>query len=266
LKQYLKAYAADIAIQFSVLSSFEKEFEKTQLWIASHRTGADYKPGGQECGVVLGAVMRLGKISDECELKTSPQKIRTLYQLLQNPCESVELRHRMREVRETMIQELQAILFLPASNDLVANFNIRHPFGERVAKIFPKCSEDIEEAHKCFGFARYTACAFHIGRAMESACKRLAKHMRARATRDEWQSYINAMNDVINRMPYDNARQKAKRALRSGATNYLFNFKEAWRNETMHPKKTYTREQAREVLDSARSFLQHASTKIFKRA
>ena len=72
LKQHLKAYAAHVAIQFSVLSSFEKEFEDTRLWIVSHNPSADYKPGGRECGLVLEAAMRLAEIADECELKTSP--------------------------------------------------------------------------------------------------------------------------------------------------------------------------------------------------
>ena len=98
---------------------------------------------------------------------------------------------------------------------------------------------------------------------MELAVKRLARRMKAKASRDDWQSYTTAMNDVINKMLFKTTKQREKRALFAAATNYLFNFKEAWRNPTMHPKRTYTREEAWEVLCNAGAFFRYVSEKIF---
>jgi len=140
-------------------------------------------------------------VAKDFGLKVSQSKYFALSRHLNGAKNSIEIRAHIRDLRTTFIEELNSVSLLPASSDLVENFNRIQPFGERVAKIFPTCSEDIDEAHKCFGFGGYTACAFHIGRAMESAVKRLAKRMQAKATRDEWQSYINAMNDVVNQMP-----------------------------------------------------------------
>ena len=51
------------------------------------------------------------------------------------------------------------------------------PFGKRVSVAFPECSEDIFEAHQCMAFERYTAAMFHIGRAMETTVRKVAKKM-----------------------------------------------------------------------------------------
>ena len=63
--------------------------------------------------------------------------------------------------------ELESFPIVCFRNYPVYTFNKRAPFGLKVPVAFPESSEDIQEAHECFQFARYTACAFHIGRAME---------------------------------------------------------------------------------------------------
>lgn len=142
-------------------------------------------------------------------------------------------------------------------------FEQKHPFGEEVSKIFPEFSEDIEEAYNCFAFERYTACVFHAGRAMELAVPRLAKKVKAGKCKPEWQPYLTAINLAIGKMPFKQPKQKEKRSHYSEASSYLFNFKEAWRNKTMHPKKTYTKKEAEMILSSTRQFLKVLSERLF---
>ena len=99
---------------------------------------------------------------------------------------------------------------------------------------------------------------------MELAVERLALRIGV-PKRRLWQEYIDGMNKKIKTMPRHTQPQRDKIALLSAATNYLFNFKEAWRNPTMHPKRTYTLEQAEEVLNCASSFLRHCCEKIFRK-
>ena len=89
----------------------------------------------------------LAEIAEDCGLSVSPAKIASLIALASKQSSSIDLQHRMRDVRETMTQELEAILFLPASSDMIKFLNRKTPFGENVAKAFQKCVEDIEEAH-----------------------------------------------------------------------------------------------------------------------
>jgi hypothetical protein len=137
------------------------------------------------------------------------------------------------------------------------------PFGQAVATALSECSEDIEEAHQCIAFERYTASMFHIGRAMELAVKRVAKKMGVQAHRDEWQSYLNAMNDKIDKMPFKTSKDKSKRALWAEMAAHLFNFKEAWRNPTFHAKKTYTPSEAFSALSNAGIFMDYIARRLF---
>lgn len=275
LSVHLKAYAASIAAQFGSLSRYETEFEKTRLWIASaesvsrrlkstDRFGQDFIPDEKTRQEILYRATELADIAKDCELDISSVKIDCLIELASKESPSIDLQHRMRDVRETMTQELNAIRFLPASIDMIKFLNKRVPFGENVSKAFPNCVEDIEEAHQCFAFGQYTATAFHISRVMEVVVRIVATKMRVKPARDEWQNYINAMDEAIKKMPFKTPRHKARRAIYSEASNYLFNFKEAFRNKTMHPKKTYNRKESLRVIDSAGDFLRYVSSEIFK--
>jgi hypothetical protein len=42
----------------------------------------------------------------------------------------------------------------------------------------------------------------------------------------------------------------------------LYHVKQAWRNPTMHPRETYTQEQAREVFATVRTFMEQLQTLI----
>jgi hypothetical protein len=73
------------------------------------------------------------------------------------------------------------------------------------------------------------------------------------------------MNEKIATMPFKIPREKEKRAPFAQAAAYFLHFKEAWRNETMHPKKTYTRPEALDVINGAGAFLRYVAREIFKK-
>jgi HEPN domain-containing protein len=175
-----------------------------------------------------------------------------------------DLRNRMREVRETMMQELSSINFLRATDDMEIYLDNPVPFSTAVADAFPNAIEDVAEAHQCFAFGRYTAAVFHSGRAMELVVKRLAKKIRIAIKRDGWQSYVTAIKEKIAKMPYKSPKAKAKLQPFCEAAAYLLHFKDAWGNETMHPKKTYTRDEALQAISGAGAFVRCVADKIFK--
>src|SRR5262249_9790458 len=125
----------------------------------------------------------------DLSLNMTGAKARMLAHCLDQGVTDVEtLRNRMREVRETMIQKLSSINFLRVTDDMRLYLDKPTPFGSGVSVAFPEISEDISEAHQCFAFGQYTATAFHVSRAMEIVVRRVARKMRAKATRDEWQA------------------------------------------------------------------------------
>jgi HEPN domain-containing protein len=208
--------------------------------------------------------VELEKISNELGLKTSEWAAQSLSQAAHTMTKASLLYPISHTATTTLLRELHTVLFIHVTDDIHRYANQELPFGKLVAECFPLCSEDIDEAHQCFAFGQYTATAFHISRAMENAVRTVAKRMRVSAPRDEWQAYINAMDEAIKKMPFKTAKDKAKRSLYSEASNYLFNFKEAFRNKTMHPKKTYTRREALRVIESAGDFLQYVAKHLFR--
>ena len=59
------------------------------------------------------------------------------------------------------------------------------------------------------------------------------------------------------------AKQKKRKADFSAAHAHLDSVRLAWRNDVMHPKESYSEEEAQQLLYSVRTFMQHL-TEILK--
>ncbi len=125
-----------------------------------------------------------------------------------------------------------------------------------MAEKFGAASVDIESAHNCYAAGESTACVFHLMRAMEVAVRKLAGRLKIKIhPKDTWGLIVGRMMPVIAAMADDTmARKKKKDAWAEAAVN-LRHVGQAWRNSTMHPAKSYTLPQAKEVLDAVRVFM-----------
>lgn len=123
-------------------------------------------------------------------------------------------------------------------------------FGKPVEDAFPATTEDIAEAAACMVFARYTAAVFHLMRAMETAVQALSSKLGIQCIELEWGKLLSSMKEKIEAMPKGTERDKW-----SENHSLLYHVKQAWRNNTMHPKQTYTEDEAWTVYDAVKSFL-----------
>ena len=135
-------------------------------------------------------------------------------------------------------------------------------FGDEVEASFPIASEDISEAGKCIALGRYTASIFHLMRAMEAALTVLGNKLRVTVVDKnnadlEWGKILSNLAAPIEKMPRGDSRQQW-----SSAFSLLLHTKTAWRNPTMHPKQTYTEDQAKDILATTRSFINSLSALI----
>ncbi|MER8645747.1 hypothetical protein [Mesorhizobium sp. M1252] len=127
-------------------------------------------------------------------------------------------------------------------------------FGADVIDKFPDAEHDLEEAGKCLATARNTATVFHLMRALEVTLQFLCGKLSITNTQRVWGHLLSDLNQKIDAMA--KGEQKSRWA---AASSYLWQVKEVWRNETMHPKQTYTDEEAREVFEASRVFIRHAA-------
>jgi hypothetical protein len=128
--------------------------------------------------------------------------------------------------------------------------------GQETIDKIGRIGEDAEEAGNCFAVGRYTACVFHLGRVVERCLQDFGVktgislndviHM-------QWQEIINKIRSKLNevwpkhkdpnRQPYENL------------LGHLETVKNAWRVPTVHPKMTYTDDQAEDVMTGVKAFV-----------
>lgn len=125
-------------------------------------------------------------------------------------------------------------------------------FGEAVDMAFPSSAEDIAEAGRSLGYGLNIAVAFHLMRAMELAIQALASKLGVTNVDRVWGNLLSDINTVILNMPKGTDRNRW-----SESHSHLYHVKQAWRNPTMHPKKTYTDAEAKALFDAVCSFMQH---------
>lgn len=157
------------------------------------------------------------------------------------------------EVKSRLMDELSAVKLYALPKGAASFYNPHGAlFGPEVEARFPDAIDDISEAGKCFAVGRYTASTFHLMRAMESAVQIIAAALGITNVEREWGKLLSDIAAAIEPMPKGDDRDAW-----SAVHANLYHVKQAWRNGTMHPKRTYTEEEAREVFDAMKAFMRH---------
>lgn len=160
-----------------------------------------------------------------------------------------------------ILDELADTFFLSIPSESVHYYQPSEPlFGQAVSGSFSNTTEDIDEAGKCYALGRYTAAVFHLMRALEVALHALAGKTGATVTNKHgefltWGVLLANVGDKINQMPPGRDKDAW-----SHAHVLLHHVNQAWRTGTMHPKQTYTQEQAREIMEAVKSFMRHLAS------
>lgn len=155
------------------------------------------------------------------------------------------------ETRSRLEDEVESTRFYCLAPGSAELYSPQEPlFGKEVEARIEKASDDISEAGKCFAVGRYTASVFHLMRAMEAAVKELSAHLKIEKLEREWGKLLSDIRTKIEAMPKGRERDDW-----SEVHANLYHVKQAWRNDTMHPKATYTEEEAREVFDATKAFM-----------
>lgn len=154
--------------------------------------------------------------------------------------------------------ELEGRLVVALTTKYADLFESTDPtFGDNVDAAFPLAAEDLNEAASCLALGRATACVFHLMRAMEYAVQRLSQCLGIENISREWGKLLSDIAKAIEAMP-----KGAGRDSWSESHILLYHVKQAWRNDVMHPKKTYTQAEAEKVFEAVRSYLVQLSCLI----
>ena len=137
-------------------------------------------------------------------------------------------------------------------------------FGEEVAAIFPLAAYDIDEAGKCFALGRCTAAIFHLMRIVEIGIRELCETLNVAVSPNAgWLVILNEkLEPAINKLPEGTPTEKRRKTDLQQARAHLHAIRLGWRNDTMHPKATYTEEEARGLIAHVETFMRHLATRL----
>jgi len=152
--------------------------------------------------------------------------------------------------------ELKSKLFLHVPKDQAEYYESDKLVSADLLAKFPNAAADIKEAGSCYATGRYTACVYHLMRALEFGLKALATAvgvMPGKLDQAQWGEIITTIGNAIQSMAKGKRGDPQVQFWAESAASF-FAFKEAWRNATMHVRSTYDEPHAKAIMDAVIRF------------
>jgi len=161
------------------------------------------------------------------------------------------------ELGDRLVDELSGREFVALNSKETEYYNSPQAGWKEALNRFPNLASDVDEASRCLALGRYTAAVFHLMRIMELTVQTLSKKLGTENLDRVWGHLLSDIGKAIEKMPAGPDRNRW-----SEAHSLLYHVKQAWRNDVMHPKQTYTEEEAKEVYSATRSFAKNLALLI----
>ena len=157
------------------------------------------------------------------------------------------------QLEKTIRWEMEDKLFMLIPPERAAFYDQPELLGKDVNVRFPSTQFDAVEAGNCYASGRGTAAVFHLMRIMEIGVQEFGTKLGVALTNEKnWQNILDETNKAIKGL---NAKDPRTVQMSQASAN-LYSVKLAWRNEVMHPKDTYTLEEADNLIRQVKIFME----------
>lgn len=144
------------------------------------------------------------------------------------------------------------------------------PLWQHIWRQFPSAKDDCREAVYCYVLERNTASIFHSMRVAEIGLRGLARRMTVKLPKGrklewgEWQAILREMSKKTDAIGQTKAGPRKDEILEfyNGAIGQFNGFKDEFRNQVMHVRKTYDESDAEKSLTRVRDFMEKLADKI----
>jgi hypothetical protein len=158
---------------------------------------------------------------------------------------------RVEELSSRLSDELGNKLLVVISTQSLRYLKVnKPPYDESMIKEFPEIEVELIEATTCLAYEVPTAAVFHLMRAMEIAVRNLGTLLGISNIEISWGKLLSSIESEIKKMP-----DGTKKDNWSENKSLLYHVKQAWRNTTMHPKKSYSLIESTQIYDAVQSYL-----------
>jgi len=252
---------------FTVLAQFQAVLEFVDSFPAPQRGGPlNTDPDDpKQIGRLVRLLLKESVASDNPLIKNQAERILRLTR----KGSSEGLNEKIKDLYQRMQDLLVGQTFYSISPDKAERYEEPLKGWNAVSKAFPSAIDAIEEAEKCFALGRDTACVFHCLAIMDKGLIAFGRHLRTgvNPTIDTWENIIASIESAIDRKRAGMRKPawKSVEAFYDEALSDLRSVKNAWRNPTMHFRRTYTEEQADKVLERVREFMAHLCLRVHER-
>jgi len=189
---------------------------------------------------------------DSIDLSFSCAHVKRFQERLKGEITPNEILRYASELRQRIADEMKGKLFFHVPADRVEFYSQRELFGADVNAKFPSIVFDMVEAGNCYAMGRGTACVFHLMRIMEVGVQEFGANLGVTLVQEKnWQNILDEINKAIKALP---PKDPATVEMSQASAN-LYSVKLAWRNEVMHPKDTYTLEEAENLIGQVKIFM-----------
>lgn len=182
-----------------------------------------------------------------------------------------------RAVRESLESTLEEHIFLCIPDQYGAFYDQAALFGAMVAERFPQANKEITMAGNCYAMGMYTACVFHLTRAVEIMARVMVEKLGV--TKEivnqskkqipvklaTWDQLRTAIDKGVQLKQFGISTSEKRREtyeFYSHAVSQFASFKDAWRNKVAHKRKTYKAGETKDIMDNVKQFMIHVSQRL----
>lgn len=169
----------------------------------------------------------------------------------------------LHELHENILVDLSQSIFLSIHFGKREFFEqTKEPFGEKVSNIFPDAKLDISAAYRCYALDEWTACVFHLMRALEHGLRWLSLEVglsQDGIRLENWKNIIDRIEKKIRELEQEKKTEDKNRKLQQwseSAAQFRY-FKDAWRNHVNHSRKSYDEREADIIRIHVKAFMEH---------
>ena len=175
------------------------------------------------------------------------------------------------DIKNCIVRDLGNRKFMYIPSPDAGYYNQSELFGPEVCDRFPKANKEITAAGNCYATGNYTACVFHLMRAVEYGGRRLVIALKVQGKLGkpmalcEWGDLMRALDDGVKSFSTGSRQSTHKKAtfeFYNHAVAQFRNFKDAWRNNVSHTRSTYMPGVTKDIMDNTRQFMQHLATRL----
>jgi len=183
----------------------------------------------------------------------------------------------IRNIRFTLIEELNARKFLWVPNDLSEYVDHEELFGPEVGRAFPSAKSDIMEAGNCLAVGCYTASVFHLMRVVEWGMRAFCDYLGFRKAKKgkkgqlvpvayvTWDQILNQLDGYVQKKigSYKvGPRRQETQEFCNSVTQEIRAIKDACRNHVMHTRAHYEREDVNAIMAHVKRLMVRLASRL----